>query len=266
MRQELSQTQSEFTSGVYCIYSSFRSFNSPQTFKRRRNQLKSVDRLAVGETFYIDREDKYSMTSKRNKRKATQRFHQSQLPKRSQISRLLKSNYQDIHRQAERITLGQRPTSEALVIGRYSHIPLDPGISKDYYKEEPSFRHYKEINEQMLEIPTQIHSSITSRSPKKNRMTASGIPRMVEYSKLRYSVEDIQLNFMNEKANQTRESMKSNLSQLLHRAKNQSLYDTAKIPESEISTNVFGKVLSNLQNSRIEVSMNYFYLNYEYYI
>ena len=217
-----------------------------------------MGRLTIGETFYIDRENKYSKTSRRNKSKPNRFQGKSKLPKGSKIANLLKTNYEDIHRQAERLTSDRYPTSETVVNTRYSHIPVNPGIPMEYYKEEPSFKHYKEINEQMLDIPKEVSSGnwTASRTPVKTRSTMAGLPKQIEYSKLRYSVEDVQLNFRNPHEEESRESLRSKLSDVIKFAKSQKKYDPSRLSTNSLPTTLFGKVLSTLQNSRIEVRIS----------
>lgn len=215
-----------------------------------------MDRLTVGETFFIDQADKFSKSSQKYKKKPTRVVHAAQLPKNSHVTKLLRENYEDIHRQAERITTSNMPTRETLVNLRYSHIPVNPGVPMGYSKEEPTFKHYKEINEQMLYIPAdqKLDNTSTTKTPTE-MISTSGTKKGVNYSNLRYAVEDVQLNFRNEKSAQSKENMKTRLSSTFG-TENVGKYDTSRLSSSQFQTNLFGKVLSNLQNSRIEVSLN----------
>lgn len=178
----------------------------------------------------------------------------AQLPKSSQVTKLLRENYVDIHKQAERISTSQLPTRETLVNVRYSHIPVNPGVPMGYSKEEPTFSHYKEINEQMLYVPGAGKDfTSSSKTPDRARSQNLNPKRQVNYSNLRYSVEDVQLNFKNDKTTQSRETMKNRMSTLFEGRQSQNTYDTSRLSSAPFQTNVFGKVLSNLQNSRIEV-------------
>lgn len=164
----------------------------------------------------------------------------------------------DIQKQADRVSYRFNATSEKVFNERYSHIAIDPGVPKGYYKDEPTFKHYKEINQHMLATPKGQNISeepTTSRTPLKNRTPDTlAKSREINYSELRYSVEDLHLNFQNERMDESKRAMKLKLSQMLFNTKSQPKYDVNKLSGSNISTSLFGKVLSNLQNSRIAVT------------
>jgi hypothetical protein len=80
----------------------------------------------------------------------------------------------DIQKQAGRATYRYNATSEGVFNERYSHIPIDPGVPKGYYKDEPSFKHYREINERHLttrkdntnsDIPASARTPMRKKAP-----------------------------------------------------------------------------------------------------
>jgi hypothetical protein len=185
------------------------------------------------------------------------RFSANQHSRALNVRELLRSNYMDIQKQAERVSYRFNATSEKVFNERYSHIAIDPGVPKGYYKDEPTFKHYKEINQHMLATPKGQNISeepTTSRTPLKNRtpemLTKS---REINYSELRYSVEDLHLNFQNERMDESKRAMKLKLTQMLFNTQSRSKYDINQLSGLNISTSLFGRVLSNLQNSRIAV-------------